>query len=60
VVSFKVMDVRVPPNLTVGYVMGSGDDVPTALRHARELLTLAPADAQLRAMIADLERRQAR
>ena len=36
------------------------NDVPTALRHARELLTLAPADAQLRAMIADLEKRQAR
>lgn len=31
-VSFKVMDVRVPANLTVGYVMGSGDEVPTALR----------------------------
>ena len=36
------------------------NDVPTALRHARELLTLAPADPQLRAMIADLEKRQAR
>ncbi|MSO56541.1 MAG: hypothetical protein EXQ55_06420 [Acidobacteria bacterium] len=32
VVSFKVMDVRIAPNLAVGYVMGSGDDVPTALR----------------------------
>jgi predicted CXXCH cytochrome family protein len=36
------------------------NDVPTALRHARELLMLVPADAQLRAMIADLEKRQAR
>jgi Flp pilus assembly protein TadD len=36
------------------------NDVPTALRHARELLTLVPADAQLRTMIADLEKRQAR
>ena len=36
------------------------NDVPTALRHARELLMLAPADPQLRAMIADLEKRQAR
>ena len=36
------------------------NDVATALRHARELLTLAPADAQLRAMIAELEKRQAR
>ncbi len=36
------------------------NDVSTALRHARELLTLAPADAQLRAMIVDLEKRLAR
>jgi Tfp pilus assembly protein PilF len=36
------------------------NDVSTALRHARELLTLAPADFQLRAMVVDLEKRQAR
>jgi len=36
------------------------NDVPTALRYARELLILVPADAQLRTMIADLEKRQAR
>ena len=34
-------------------------DPATALRHARELLLLAPADPQLRALVADLERRQA-
>jgi LmbE family N-acetylglucosaminyl deacetylase len=28
----KAMDVRLAPNLTVGYVMGTGDDVPSALR----------------------------
>lgn len=31
-VAFKVMDVRLAPNLTVGYVMGTGDNVPAALR----------------------------
>jgi hypothetical protein len=31
-VEVKVMDVRLAPNLTVGYVMGTGDDVPAALR----------------------------
>ena len=31
-VSVKVMDVRLAPNLTVGYVMGTGDEVPAALR----------------------------
>jgi alpha-galactosidase-like protein len=32
VVNLKVMDVRLAPDLNVGYVMGTGDDVPTALR----------------------------
>jgi predicted CXXCH cytochrome family protein len=36
------------------------NDIATALRHARELLMLSPADAQLRALIAELEKRQAR
>jgi hypothetical protein len=31
-VTVKVMDVRLAPNLTVGYVMGTGDEVPAALR----------------------------
>jgi hypothetical protein len=31
-VEVKVMDVRLAPNLTVGYVMGTGDEVPAALR----------------------------
>ena len=35
-------------------------DFATALRHARELVTLDPADAQLRALVSDLEKRQAR
>ncbi|HET7881307.1 MAG TPA: multiheme c-type cytochrome [Acetobacteraceae bacterium] len=36
------------------------NDVPTALRHARELLMLSPGDPQLRLLIAALERQQAR
>ena len=31
-VAVKVMDVRLAPNLRVGYVMGTGDEVPAALR----------------------------
>ena len=27
------MDVKVAPNLSVGYIMGSGDDVPASLEH---------------------------
>jgi predicted CXXCH cytochrome family protein len=35
-------------------------DFATALRHARELVTLDPADARLRSLVSDLEKRQAR
>jgi predicted CXXCH cytochrome family protein len=35
-------------------------DFGTALRHAREVATLDPADAQLRSLVSDLEKRQAR
>jgi Flp pilus assembly protein TadD len=35
-------------------------DFALALRHARELVTLDPGDAKLRALISDLEKRQAR
>jgi LmbE family N-acetylglucosaminyl deacetylase len=31
-VAVKVMDVRLAPSLTIGYVMGTGDEVPAALR----------------------------
>jgi len=34
-------------------------DVATALRHARELAALDPADTRLRALVSDLEKRQA-
>jgi predicted CXXCH cytochrome family protein len=35
-------------------------DFALALRHARELVTLDPADAHVRALVSDLEKRQAR
>ena len=31
-VAVKVMDVRLAPKLTIGYVMGTGDEIPAALR----------------------------
>jgi hypothetical protein len=43
-VEFKVMDVRVPANLAVGYVMGSGDDVPVALRQLGAKVDMLDAD----------------
>ena len=43
-VDFKVMDVRIPANLTVGYVMGSGDDVPVALRQLGAKVEMLDAD----------------
>ena len=43
-VSVKVMDVRLAPNLTVGYVMGSGDDVPASLRGLGASVQMLDAD----------------
>ena len=44
-VAVKVMDVRLAPNLTVGYVMGTGDDVPAALRGLGASVQMLDADA---------------
>jgi hypothetical protein len=44
VVNLKVMDVRLAPNLTVGYVMGTGDDVPSALRGLGASVRMLDAD----------------
>jgi LmbE family N-acetylglucosaminyl deacetylase len=39
------VDVKVAPGLRVGYVMGSGDDVPTSLEHLGiKVVNLAPSD----------------
>jgi LmbE family N-acetylglucosaminyl deacetylase len=43
-VDVKVMDVRLAPNLTIGYVMGTGDEVPAALRGLGATVELLDAD----------------
>jgi hypothetical protein len=40
----KVLDVRIPSNLRVGYVMGTGDEVPAALRGLGAEVRLLDAD----------------
>jgi hypothetical protein len=43
-VAVKVMDVRLAPGLTVGYVMGTGDEIPAALRGLGATVVLLDAD----------------
>lgn len=40
----KIFDVTVPPNLEVGYVMGTGDEVPEALRQIGAKVTMLGPD----------------
>jgi len=40
----SVVDVAVPPNLKVGYIMGAGDDIFTVLKEIGINVTLIPAD----------------
>ncbi len=40
----SVVDVKVPKDLKVGYVMGAGDDIPNVLRQIGMDLTLIPAE----------------
>ena len=40
----KVFDVTLPRNLQIGYVMGTGDDVPQAIRQLGANLTMLDAD----------------
>jgi LmbE family N-acetylglucosaminyl deacetylase len=40
----KMFDVTVPPGLEVGYVMGTGDDVPAAIRQLGANLTMLDPD----------------
>ena len=44
VARFKVIDVAIPPALTVGYIMGVGDQVPAALRQLGAHVTLIDSD----------------
>ena len=40
----SIVDVKVPIDLSVGYVMGAGDDIPTVLKQIGMKITLIPAD----------------
>jgi LmbE family N-acetylglucosaminyl deacetylase len=40
----SIVDVKVPKDLRVGYVMGAGDDIPTVLTQIGMKVTLIPAD----------------
>src|SRR5437588_12135930 len=40
----SIVDVKVPKNLKVGYIMGAGDDIPTVLRQIGMNVTIIPAD----------------
>ncbi|MEO5739892.1 MAG: PIG-L family deacetylase [Vicinamibacterales bacterium] len=43
-VAVKVMDVRLAPSLTIGYVMGTGDEIPAALRGLGATVELLDGD----------------
>jgi len=40
----SVVDVKVPKDLKVGYIMGAGDDIPTVLEQVGMNVTMIPAD----------------
>lgn len=40
----SIVDVRVPHDLKVGYIMGAGDDIPTVLQQIGMNVTLIPAE----------------
>jgi len=40
----SIVDVKVPKDLKVGYIMGAGDDIPTVLKQIGMNVTLIPAD----------------
>jgi LmbE family N-acetylglucosaminyl deacetylase len=41
----SIVDVKIPPDLKVAYIMGAGDDIPTVLQQIGMNVTLIPADA---------------
>ena len=42
--SVSIVDVKVPKDLKVGYIMGAGDDIPTVLEQIGMNVTTIPAD----------------
>ena len=40
----SIVDVKVPKDLKVGYIMGAGDDIPTVLQQIGMDVTMIPAE----------------
>jgi LmbE family N-acetylglucosaminyl deacetylase len=40
----SIVDVKIPQDLTIGYIMGAGDDIPTVLQQIGMNVTLIPAE----------------
>jgi LmbE family N-acetylglucosaminyl deacetylase len=40
----SIVDVKIPKNLKIGYIMGAGDDIPTVLQQIGMNVTLIPAE----------------
>jgi LmbE family N-acetylglucosaminyl deacetylase len=40
----SIVDVKIPRDLTIGYIMGAGDDIPTVLEQIGMNVTMIPAD----------------
>ncbi|MGD0468392.1 MAG: hypothetical protein ABSA54_08465, partial [Terriglobales bacterium] len=40
----SIVDVKVPTDLTIGYIMGAGDDIPTVLEQIGINVTMIPAE----------------
>jgi LmbE family N-acetylglucosaminyl deacetylase len=40
----SIVDVKIPKNLKVGYIMGAGDEIPTVLEQIGMNVTMIPAD----------------
>ena len=40
----SIVDVKVPKDLSIGYIMGAGDDIPTVLEQIGINVTMIPAD----------------
>ncbi len=40
----SMVDVKIPPGLKVGYIMGAGDDIPTVLEQIGMNVTMIPAE----------------
>jgi LmbE family N-acetylglucosaminyl deacetylase len=45
----SIIDVKVPHDLKIGYIMGAGDDIPTVLKQVGMDVTLIPPEANLSA-----------